>query len=76
MIKEIINYIKDNKFKITYINNSVDVINYDNILEVTDKIITLKKENKLILVKGQNLKLDKLLEHEILITGLIKKIEL
>lgn len=76
MIKEIINYIKDDKFKIIYVNNSVDVINYDRILEVTCKMVTLEKEKKIILIKGEELKLDKLLDNEILIRGLIKKIEM
>ena len=76
MIKEIINYIKDDKFKIIYVNNSIDVINYDNIMEVKNDVITIEKEKKLILIKGEELKLDKLLDNEILIRGLIKKIEL
>ena len=61
MIKEIINYIKDDKFKIIYVNNSVNVINYDRILEVTCKMVTLEKEKKIILIKGEELKLYKLL---------------
>ena len=76
MIKEIINYIKDDKFKIIYVNNSIDVINYYNIMEVKNDVITIEKEKKLILIKGEELKLDKLLDNEILIRGLIKKIEL
>ncbi len=76
MIKEIINYIKDDKFKIIYVNNSVDVVNYDKILEVRSDVITLEKEKKLIFIKGEELKLDKLLDNEILVRGLIKIIEL
>ena len=76
MIKRITNYIKDDKFKITMVNNSVDVINFDKILDLTEKEITLIKENKLIFIKGNNLKLTKLLDNEILIVGLIKKIEM
>ena len=76
MIKKIINYIKDNKFKIIYINNSVDIVNYDNILEVKDDVVTIVKEDKMIFIRGNNLKLNKLLDNEILITGVILKIEL
>ena len=76
MIKRIISYIKDNKLKINYINNSVNGVNYDKILEVTDEVITIIKENKIILIRGNNLKISKLLDNEILITGLINKIEL
>ena len=76
MIKKIINYIKDSDFKIVYVNNSVNIVNYDSILEVRDELVTLEKEKKLIFIKGNNLKIDKLLDNEILITGVILKIEL
>lgn len=75
-IRKIVNYIKDINFKIVYINNSVNIINYDSILEVKDTIITLKKEEKIINIKGEDLRLNKLLENEILVTGLIKNIEM
>ena len=76
MIKRIINYIKDNSFRIIYLNNSVNVVNYDKILEVKDDVITIIKENKVILIKGYDLRLNKLLDQEILITGVINKIEM
>lgn len=75
-IRKIVNYIKDSDFKINYINNSVNVVHYDTILEVRDSVITLKKEDKIIHIKGEDLRLNKLLENEVLITGLIKSIEL
>ena len=76
MINKIVNYIKDNSFKINYVNNNVNVINYDKILDLKDDLITIIKDDKVILIKGTNLKLTKLLDNEILITGLINKIEL
>ena len=76
MIKRIVDYIKDNNFKINYVNNSVNVVNYDKILDIKDNLITLKKDNKLIFIKGNELRLTKLLNNEILITGLIKNIEM
>ena len=76
MIKKIVEYIKDTSFKINYINNSVNVVNYDKIIELTDEVITIIKDNKIIMIKGNNLKLTKLLDNEILISGIIKKIEM
>ena len=76
MIKEIINYIKDDKFKIIYVNNSLDIINYDQLLEVKDEMVTIEKENKIIIIKGNNLRIEKLLDKELLIKGLINIIEL
>ena len=76
MIKKVINYIKDKNFKIIYFNNSLNIINYDKILEIKSDVITLEKENNYIFIKGEDLRINKLLDDEILITGLVKKIEL
>ena len=76
MINKIVNYIKDNNFKINYFNNSINIINFDRILDLSNDVITIIKENRLILIKGNDLKLTKLLDNEILITGIINKIEL
>ena len=76
MIKKIVNYVKDPKLKIYYLPNNVNVINYDKILEIKSDVITLIKDKKVILIKGEDLKLTKLLDNEILITGKLEKIEL
>ena len=72
-IKEFIN---SSKFRMNYVDNKLNIINYDEIvLLTTDKIILLK-DNKSISIKGSNLSLLKLLDKEILINGCIKSIEL
>ena len=76
MINKIISYIKDNKFKIIFVNNSLNIINYDKILEIENNEIKIIKENKVIKIIGNELKLIKLLDNEILIKGIINKIEL
>lgn len=76
MIKDIINYIKDDKFKIIFTNNSLDIINYDKLLEVKDTVVTIEKEKNVILIKGDNLRIDKLQDDELLIIGYIKNINL
>ena len=75
-IRKIVNYIKDSNFRINYINNSVNVINYDSVLEVKENIVSLKKEDKIIHIKGEDLRLNKLMDDEILVTGMIKTIEM
>ena len=44
--------------------------------EVKSDVVTLTKEDKLLFIRGKDLKLDKLLDNEIIITGLILTIEL
>lgn len=76
MINKIVNYIKDNNFKINYVNNSVNIVNYDKIIEIENTVITITKEDKIIFIKGSDLRLNKLLDNEVVITGTINKIEL
>ena len=61
-IRKIVNYIKDSNFRINYINNSVNVINYDSVLEVKENIVSLKKEDKILHIKGEDLRLNTLFE--------------
>lgn len=76
MIEKIVHYVKDNKLKIKYFDNNLNIDNYDEILEVKDDLITFTKDNKIILIRGEKLRLSKLLDDEVLIEGIIKKIEL
>lgn len=76
MIKKIINYIKEADFKIIYFNNSINVNNYDEILDVSDTIIKIKKDQKVVYIKGQNLQICKLMNKEVLINGKINTIEM
>ncbi len=76
MIKKIMDYIKNEELKIKYMNNNLNIDNYDKILEIKSDVITLSKNNSLIYIRGNNLKLSKLLDNEVLVIGSIKKIEL
>ena len=76
MINKLVNYIKDDSLKIKYFNNSVNIVNFDSILEIKDNNIIIMKDKKSIVIKGSDLKLNKLLDNEVLITGIINKIEL
>ena len=69
-------FIKSNNLEFHYLNNKLNIINYDNIIFLdTDKIILLK-DNKTISIIGECLSLLKLLDSEILIDGIIKEIKL
>ena len=64
------------KLKINYVDNKLNVVNYDEIVLITEERIILSKDKKSICIKGSNLVLLKLLESEMLISGSIKTIEL
>ena len=69
-------FIKSNNLEFHYLNNKLNIINYDKIIFLGTSKIILLKSNKTISIMGNNLSLLKLLDSEILIDGIIKEIEL
>ena len=77
MIRKLVNYIKDNSFQFRFINNSLNVVNYREIKTLSDDLITLiDSNNHLLIIKGENLVLKKMVSDEVLIVGCIKSIEM
>lgn len=68
-------YIVNNKFVINIYDNLIDIINYTSIGLIEEDKISIIGDNKNILIIGKNLSLKKMLNKEILISGIIKKIE-
>ena len=65
-----------NEFKIIYVKDMVDIVNFTKIIHFDlDKII-LESKNKTCVISGNNLVVSKLLIDEILVSGDINKIEL
>ena len=69
-------FINPSNFEMNYVNNKLNVVNYDEIVLLTEEKIILLKDKKTISIKGKNLSLLKLLDQEILVNGNIKTIEL
>lgn len=67
------NYIKDYirqiEFKITLRNNIIDIENYTELGNISDKEIIIFNERKKIIIKGKGLSIAKMYNNEILITG-------
>lgn len=75
-MKGIINYIKDDDFKLLMINKKININNYTNILSMTDTRISLISKIGRVVIKGENLIVKKLLNNEVLIEGNISSIEI
>ena len=75
MINRLNNIIKDNKFRINVFLNKVNVVNYQEIIDISYEEIILSYDNKLIYIKGKDLVVNKLVDKEVLITGSIGSIE-
>ena len=75
MLKKICNYIKDNEFRFTVFNDKIHIINYDELVNLSNDIVFIRVGNKKIKIIGDNLILSKLLECEVLIYGVVHNIE-
>lgn len=75
MLNNLREYIDSKELKITILENRVNIINYDKLRDINDKEIVLTKDRKKIKILGKRLKLNKLIENEVLVLGLIEKVE-
>ena len=69
------NFINDLEFKITILNNCINVVNYEELVLLSEDKIIIKNDNKSILIIGKNLSILKLLNQELLIKGIFQNIE-
>lgn len=68
-------YIEDNKFRFSFVNNQLDIINYLRINYLEENKISLHYKDGNLVIKGNNLRIKKLLDDEILIVGDIENIK-
>lgn len=76
ILNRVIDYIDDKEIKITLYINKMHILNYLEIIDFDDKKITIKYNKGLIIIKGNNLMISKLLNDEALIIGFIKTVEI
>lgn len=76
LINDLKNYIVDKELKINILKNKVNIVNYKNIDHFDLEKIIINHDEGIIIIKGDNLVVSKLLDDEILIEGVISNIEL
>lgn len=76
LINNIRSFLLEDEFEIRIYKNKVNVINYDSIGHFDSNKIMIYYDAGLIIIKGNNLVVSKLLNDEVLITGIIQDIEL
>ena len=67
-------YISDKKYSMVYKNNKLDIINYNEIIDFSSTLISIRFEDKVYHIEGSNLVIARMMENEILITGDISNI--
>ena len=75
MFKKIHNYLLDNSFRFTVFKDGIHLFNYKEILSLKNNNIVIRGEF-ILEVSGSNLVLNKMLDNEVLITGVIKDIKI
>lgn len=69
-------YILEEKFKIIYLDKKIDIVNYTKVEHFDSNKITILYKDGSINVTGNKLVIKRLLKDELVISGLIEKIEL
>ena len=75
MLKDLRTYILENEFKINILIGKIDIVNYIEIDHFDDTKIMVRYEKGLVVIKGENLTISKLLNDELLILGKVKVVE-
>ena len=75
MLKKVYEYIRDDEFRFTIFNDRVHIINYLKITSLNNDYILVESNDRKISIRGKNLVLNRLLDREVLIVGLVNSIE-
>lgn len=76
MLKKLNEYLNENQYKMTLINNDqINIVNYQEIADFSSDKIKIKYQSGYSIIHGHNLVIKKMLDDEILITGVINNIE-
>lgn len=68
-------FILEDEFSMHIYENRVHIANYNSIGHFDSREVRVYYSDKVIIIKGENLALSKLMQEEILISGTIKMIE-
>jgi len=76
LISKVRSYLIDDEFMINIYNNQIHLINYESIMHFDSTKVLIKCPSNTVSITGNNLVVTKLLDTEILISGVIKGLEL
>ena len=75
IINNIRSYILEEEFKLTYLDNKINIVNYDSINHFDSNKVLISYENKSVVIKGKDLVVSRLMNDEALIEGEVINIE-
>lgn len=75
MLKKIYEYVRDDEFRFTVFKDRIHIMNYFKILSLNSDYILVEDVDIKISIRGENLVLNRMLDDEVLVIGLVKSIE-
>lgn len=75
LIRMMDDYVNDKRYSMIYKNNKLNIINYSEIIDFSSNLISIRYEDNIYHINGDNLVISKMMDNEILITGNIDNIK-
>lgn len=76
LISKLDRYLEDKNYEIIIKENKVNIINFVEIIDFSVNRISLRCDSKIINIEGKNLIISKMLDDEVLITGIISNVRI
>ena len=76
LINKLDRYLDDKKNEIIIKENSINIINFQEIIDFSINKISVKCNNKIINIEGKNLIISKMIDEELLINGTVSNVRI
>lgn len=76
LISKLDRYLENKNYEIIIKESTINIINFREIIDFSASNVSLKCDNKIINIEGKNLIISKMLDDELLITGIIFNIRI
>lgn len=76
LLQNISTYLRNDSYNINISQNNIYINNYTKVDNISDNNISIIVDNSLLIIKGNNFKITKILNNEILFNGQINTIEI
>ena len=76
MLNNLSTYLGSEDYRLSILKDGLHVLNYKSIVDITDTEVLLKIDRKIIKIKGSNFRLKELDKKELLVHGIVKKVEI
>ena len=76
LISKLDRYLENKNYEIIITESTINIINFREIIDFSASNVSLKCDNKIINIEGKNLIISKMLDDELLITGIIFNIRI